>query len=97
MPCYTAFPDYPLHAMPALPDGWADVSRQGDFCPCYATSTGVRVWIGAPPPATECHGYIRFLVERDGETMFATPRWEYVLSRIAAYETGAAAWRNGWI
>jgi hypothetical protein len=80
--------------MPELPAGWTDVS---DSSPCYASTTGVRVWIGPPPPATECHGYIRFRVERDGETMFATPRWSYVVSRITAYETGAAAWRNGWI
>ena len=97
MTCYIAFPNYPAAAMPALPDGWMDVSRKGDHSPCYATANGVLVWIGAPPPDTACNGYIRFLVQRDGEIMFSTNRWEYVLSRIAAHETGAAAWRNGWI
>ena len=39
----------PYSDMPALPAGWTDVS---DSSPCYASATGVRVWIGAPPPAT---------------------------------------------
>lgn len=87
----------PYSDIPVLPNGWIDVSREGDRFACYATANGVRVTIAPPPPATECHGYIRFLVQRDGEIMFSTNRWEYVLSRIAAHETGAAAWRNGWI
>jgi hypothetical protein len=49
MSCYIAFPDYPAAAMPALPDGWTDVSWRHDTCPCYARASGnVVIWIDYP-------------------------------------------------
>ena len=88
MPCYLAFPDYPLHAMPALPLGWHDASWRHDACPRYTRNDGrVSIWIDYPDAADrEFAGYPRFAVvidDNDG-AVYGTNDWTDALAAADA-------------
>jgi hypothetical protein len=88
MPCYLAFPDYPVAAMPTLPDGWEDVSWRQDVCPCYARASGnVVIWIDYPDPSDrEYHNTKRFRVVAydDPDHVDETDSWEMALAIASA-------------
>lgn len=53
----TAFPDYPAHAIPVLPDGWRDNSWRNDACPCFHhDESGVVLWCDYPAQEDREHG-----------------------------------------
>jgi len=86
MTCYLAFPDYPAAAMPALPDGWTDVSWRHDTCPCYARASGnVVIWIDYPDvDDREFANTKRFRVVAYDDHVDETDDWEEALAIAAA-------------
>lgn len=88
MSCYREFPDYPAAAMPALPDGWTDVSWHNDVCPCYARASGnVVIWIDYPDPSDrEYYNTKRFRVVAydDPDHVDETDDWTEALAIASA-------------
>jgi hypothetical protein len=88
MTCYIAFPDFPIDAMPTLPEGWNDVSWRQDVCPCYARAdNAVMIWVDYPNPSDrEFYNTRRFRVMRplDDDIMGETDIWEMALAMADA-------------
>jgi|LakMenE01Jun11ns_1017448.scaffolds.fasta_scaffold9235343_2 hypothetical protein len=59
----TEFPDFPEADMPALPEGWEDISWRNDACPNFVNyKLGVALFVDfAEPEKREIPEYPRFL------------------------------------
>lgn len=68
------FPDYPEDQMPALPEGWEDVSWHNDACPAFRRiihgEVGVTIYVDYAEAAErefpECDRFVVFLSHDDG-------------------------------
>jgi len=87
------FSDFPVDAMPALPEGFIDSSWHNDACPLLINEArGLAVWVDFPDPAMrEMQDGSRFLVcswsEEDGtgaddERTFGSDDWTEVLQYL---------------
>lgn len=78
------FPDYDGATLPAIPDGWTDISWRNDDCPSWDAGNGVSVYIDyADPAQREWPENERFTVIRDAWREYRTEDWAEAL-RIAA-------------
>lgn len=92
------FPDYDPETLPAIPDGWEDISWHNDACPSFEVMPetdargAVRVWIDYPEPdRREVPGAARFVCFVDtmggGDecTIYAGEDWQELLSAVLAF------------
>lgn len=89
------FPDYPADDMPAIPEGWEDISWRNDACPNFVNyKLGVALFIDyANPDFREFPEYPRFLaypVYEDGTpasdkpAIFESEEWDLMLNKLSA-------------
>ena len=82
------FPDFPAGDMPAIPDGFEDVSWHNDAMPRFE-GHGVRIWVDyADKTLREYEDGARFSVckiedENDSRAYLSTDEWAAVLAFIA--------------
>lgn len=90
----TAFPDYPVEAMPSIPDGWTDRSWKNEPCPCFIHEmSGLVLWVDYPENR-ELDDCPRFVVQRctsredgawqfgDHVDLFETDCWDTVVRSL---------------
>lgn len=84
------FPDYPAAEMPAIPDGWKDISWHNDACPSF-DAYGYHVFVDyADPAKREFPDTMRFVVmdedEESGEQVcrVESDDWAHVVAFITS-------------
>jgi hypothetical protein len=84
------FPEYPIHDMPTLPEGFTDASWKNDVCPHFDNGAlRIAVWIDYPDKAWREYPEVkRFTVHSidaegmAGEMLFESDVWTDVLNFI---------------
>lgn len=98
MPTFrTEFPDFDPATLPAIPDGFTDISWHNEACPCF-TSGYLNIWTDyADPAQREWEGTKRFSVVACDETgageddfpILATDDWAEVVAFLQTQMTSA--------
>lgn len=92
-PFQIAFPDFPIDAFPALPDGFTDSSWRNDICPSMINeSKGLRIWIDYPERQDrEFSDSARYVLVREDSTFMngdiaLSENWADILAALAKLE-----------
>lgn len=78
---FKEFPNFPIMAVPELPDGWEDTSWHNDESPSYSHN-GLQVFF----PLDGEFRYIVLDIE-DGETLLMTNDWNGCMAYVNGYWT----------
>lgn len=82
------FPDFPADTMPAIPEGWADVSWHNDTCPSFETRNGLTVFVDyADASLREFPEAPRFSIQQtfSRDDMMASDDFDAILAFVAAH------------